>query len=226
MSWKDKRITPCGGDNVGIKQIVFNHKGTLLLVNCNDRKIRLYDATTMEALRSFVEPVKRNNWKTCRFSSNSDYVIAGSADKAEHHIYIWDRESGHMVKMIEGPKEGILDLQWHPFAPIVVSCAASSGVIFIWTTNYTERWSAYAPNFTELRENEVYQEREDEFDIMDSEEHVARKKAKQEAEEEADVDILTIPPIEGLSSEEEGDLISLPATPLPSSTAAPATATK
>ncbi len=102
--WKDVRVTSCGGENVGIKQIVFNHKGTLLLVNCNDRKIRLFDATTMQPLRSFVEPVKRNNWKTCRFSANSDYVIAGSADKAEHHIYIWDRESGHMVKMIEGPK--------------------------------------------------------------------------------------------------------------------------
>ncbi len=65
-----------------------------------------------------------------------------------------------------------MDLQWHPLAPIVVSCAASSGVIFIWTTNLTEHWSAYAPNFTELHQNEVYQEREDEFDIMDSEEHV------------------------------------------------------
>jgi hypothetical protein len=54
---------------------------------------------------------------------------------------------------------------------------------------------------------------------MDSEEHVARKKAKQEAQEEADVDILTVPPIEGLSSEEEGDLISLPAVP---ASAAPA----
>lgn len=117
------------------------------------------------------------------------------------------------MKTIEGPKEGILDLQWHPFSPVVVSCAASSGVIFIWTTNYTERWSAYAPNFTELTQNEVYLEREDEFDILDSEEHLARKKAKQEQDEEADVDVMTVAPIEGLTSEEDGDLIALPAVP-------------
>ena len=115
------------------------------------------------------------------------------------------------MKSIEGPKEGILDLQWHPLQPIICSCAASSGVIFIWSTNYTEHWSAYAPNFTELQQNEVYQEREDEFDVMDSEEFVARKKARQAEAEEADVDIETIEPIEGLSSEEEGDLIALPA---------------
>lgn len=130
--------------------------------------------------------------------------------KAEHHIYIWDREHGNLVKSIEGPKEGILDLQWHPLQPIICSCAASSGVIFIWSTNYTEHWSAYAPNFTELHENEVYQEREDEFDVLD-EEHLARKKARQAEAEEADVDIDTIEPIEGLTSEEEGDLICLPA---------------
>lgn len=104
-------------------------------------------------------------------------------------------------------------MQWHPLSPIVCSCAASSGVVFIWTTNYTEAWSSYAPNFTELRENEVYKEREDEFDEMDSEEHVAMKKQKQDEVEEAEVDILTVDPIEGLTSEEEGDLIALPAVP-------------
>lgn len=83
----------------------------------------------------------------------------------------------------------------------------------IWTTNYTEHWSAYAPNFTELHENEVYQEREDEFDVMDSEEYIARKRAKQEEEEEKDVDVLAIAPVEGLSSEEEGDLLGLAAAP-------------
>ena len=29
-----------------------------------------------------------------------------------------------------------------------------------------ELWSAYAPNFKELDENEEYEEREDEFDIV------------------------------------------------------------
>lgn len=73
-----------------------------MLANCNDRKIRLFDVETRECIRVFVDPVKRNMWKTCRFSGDSEYVIAGSAEKAEHHIYIWDRYHGNLVKTIEG----------------------------------------------------------------------------------------------------------------------------
>ena len=41
-----------------------------------------------------------------------------------------------------------------------------SGVIYLWAKDYTENWSAFAPDFKELEENEEYVEREDEFDIM------------------------------------------------------------
>jgi COMPASS component SWD1 len=43
---------------------------------------------------------------------------------------------------------------------------ASSGLIHIWKTTYSENWSAFAPGFEELEENVEYQEREDEFDVV------------------------------------------------------------
>ena len=43
---------------------------------------------------------------------------------------------------------------------------AMSGEIYIWAKDYTENWSAFAPDFKELEENEEYVEREDEFDII------------------------------------------------------------
>ena len=44
----------------------------------------------------------------------------------------------------------------------------SNGVVNIWSQSAVELWSAYAPNFKELDENEEYEEREDEFDIVSS----------------------------------------------------------
>ncbi len=57
----------------------------MLLVNCNDRKIRLFDATTLEQLRAYVDPVKRCNWKTCRFSANAAVVNKARAKTAVIH---------------------------------------------------------------------------------------------------------------------------------------------
>ena len=66
---------------------------------------------------------------------------------------------------MEGQKEGLADLAWHPTRPVVAS-VSMSGVIYLWAKDYTENWSAFAPDFKELEENEEYVEREDEFDIM------------------------------------------------------------
>ena len=73
--------------------------------------------------------------------------------------------------MLEGPKESLNDMTWHPARPLVVS-AASTGRLIVWAKQYQENYSAFAPNFKELEENEEYIEREDEFDLVDQEEVV------------------------------------------------------
>jgi COMPASS component SWD1 len=58
------------------------------------------------------------------------------------------------------------DVQWHPSQPLVIGAGLDSGTIYQWSTTITEGWSAFAPDFIELEENQWYEEREDEFDIV------------------------------------------------------------
>jgi len=102
-----------------------------------------------------------------------------------------------------------MDLMWHPVRPIVAS-VSTSGVVYIWATNYTENWSAFAPDFTELQENVDYIEREDEFDIIDEDENEVKKKQGEETE---DVDVVTVDKIAAYSSEEEDELWFIPTAP-------------
>ena len=120
--------------------------------------------------KEFQDGVNRLPWKAACFSGDAEWVVGAPASKGEHKICIWDR-SGQLVKILEGPKEGLTDLSWHPIRPLVVS-VSMSGAIYIWAKVYTENWSAFAPYFKELEENEEYVEREDEFDMMPNTEKV------------------------------------------------------
>ena len=88
---------------------------------------------------------------------DGDYICAGS--HRQHELYIWDKATGNLVKILTGSKgESLLDLMWHPVKPVILS--VSNGLVNIWSHAQTELWSAYAPNFKELDENEDYEERE------------------------------------------------------------------
>ena len=82
-------------------------------MNANDRIIRLFatkEDGPPEQLYKFQDLVNRIQWNQCCLSSDSDYVIGGSAHQAEHNIYIWDKIGGNLVKILEGPKEPLEDL--------------------------------------------------------------------------------------------------------------------
>jgi COMPASS component SWD1 len=197
------------GGGGAIKAIEFSRQGKYFLVNSTDRIIRLFDVESLAPIREFQDIVNKMQWKKCCFSVNGEYIIGGSAQKSSHNIYIWNSH-GHLVKCLEGPKEGIMDLEWHPLRPIIASCS-TRGTVYIWNTTYTENWSAFAPDFQELEENEEYIEREDEFDFVEDSEKDKRNK---DPEDEM-VDIISIEKIAYFSSDEEDDLFYLPTVPDP-----------
>lgn len=187
-----------------IRNIVFSRNGQYILTNSNDRTIRIYEnllplkdalkmlnelhekveeSDDLEKLKvvgakclllrhEFQDTINRVQWKSPCFSGDGEWVISGSASRGEHKIYIWNKD-GHLVKILEGPKEALMDVAWHPVNPIIVSVSVN-GMVYLWAKDYTENWSAFAPDFKELEENEEYVEREDEFDLMPEAEKVKK----------------------------------------------------
>ena len=172
-------------DEASVKQIVFSHDGKTFLVNSADRCLRLYVTEAPDqCVAEFRDSVNRQQWKSCAFSGNDRFLVGGSSQKAEHNIYVWSKEFSNLVCILEGPKEGVLDLAWHPTRPLIAS-VGTTGLVYLWTKQVAENWSAFAPDFVELEDNIYYDEREDEFDVQPDEDQVA----KQADDEEADVDV-------------------------------------
>ncbi|KAK4519026.1 Rho guanine nucleotide exchange factor [Mucor velutinosus] len=202
--------------NTTIKGIQWSRNGRDMLINANDRQIRYFrleESTGVPILHNkFQDLVNRIQWSQSCFSSDGEFVIGGSGHKAEHNIYIWDKNMGNLVKILEGPKEPLDDLAWHPVRPIIAS-VSSFGNIYIWTAKHEENWSAFAPDFIELEENVEYEEKEDEFDVVPDDEKTKQK----QVDEDIALDVTTCDSIQAFidsDDEEDGDevfyLSSLP----------------
>ena len=126
---------------------------------------------------------------------DGDYICAGS--HRQHELYIWDKATGNLVKILTGSKgESLLDLTWHPVKLVILSVSNAQ----------TEPWSAYAPNFKELDENEDYEERESEFDIEDEDKSIQEEEEGRDGgNEEVLVDVTDSLVIPAFCSSEEDE---------------------
>ncbi|KAF8305481.1 COMPASS complex protein [Clavulina sp. PMI_390] len=177
--------------NASIRYLEFDSSGKHLAMASNDRTVRTFevqsrgDGVVVEAIHKLQDNVAKMPWNGVTWSKNGDRIVGGAASKASHVIYIWDRETGRLEKILDGPREPLLDIDWHPHKSAIAT-VSEGGLINIWSVVTQEKWGAFAAGFEELEENIVYEEREDEFDIED-EELVRRRKAQ---EEDQDVDIM------------------------------------
>lgn len=178
--------------------IRLSSSGRDLLVNASDTIIRTIklpdlsdpnlqsDSIRLDVEHKFQDVVNRLSWNHVAFSSNADYVMASTL--MNHDIYIWERVHGSLVKILEGPKEELGAVEWHPTRAFVAATGVESGRVYLWSINTPQRWSALAPDFVEVEENVEYIEKEDEFDIHDTAE-LTKRRLDQEDEE---VDVLTV----------------------------------
>ncbi|WVF68011.1 hypothetical protein IAT40_002773 [Kwoniella sp. CBS 6097] len=203
--------------NAAIRQLRFDASGHHIILSASDRALRLLSvdpiSNTLTPLHRFQDLVNRSPWHAIGFSGDGEYVMGGAGHKMAHNVFVWDRESTVLIKVLEGPKEPLVDCDWHPTRPVIAS-VATSGDVHIWQTSSPDNWAAFAPGFEELEENIEYDEREDEFDIED-ETDLARRK---DLEEDLEIDVLTIEtdayprppnPLSGISVDHSINVVNL-----------------
>ncbi|CRG89298.1 Set1 complex component swd1 [Talaromyces islandicus] len=196
--------------------------GRDLLVNSADRVIRTVIMSDLSQLgigldpsnikleveHKFQDVVNKLSWNYVSFSSTGEFVMASTYMNSD--VYIWERSHGSLVKILEGPREEMGVVEWHPSRPMILSCGLESGSIYMWSIVTPQKWSALAPDFAEVEENVLYVEREDEYDIHPAEE-IHQRRLDQEDETP---DVLSIDRIEGavdlLDAEAETDAFRMP----------------
>lgn len=116
-----------------VKQIAFDKTGRYMVVNSSDRAVRVLAVTTppppsasdpaevadprlvpkyqatIQPLHRFQDTIGRTPWNNVGFSGDGEYVMGGAGTKTSHHIYIWDRSTGVLIKVLEGPKDALDD---------------------------------------------------------------------------------------------------------------------
>jgi COMPASS component SWD1 len=186
--------------NSAIWSLRLSNSGRDMVLNSSDSVIRTIhlpdldiaeldtDKFSMEVEHKFQDLVNKTSWNHVTFSSSGDYVAATKSMASD--IYVWERSLGSLVKILEGPKEELKVVEWHPSRPFVAACGMETGRIYLWSIIAPQKWSALAPDFVEVEENVEYIEKEDEFDIHPLEE-IHRRRLDLEDDEE--IDVITIP---------------------------------
>lgn len=182
-----------------IKHLVLSASGRSLVLNSSDRVVRVVrlpdlDRTPaaewdpdFEVEHKFQDVVNRLQWNAIATSTSGEYVLATTYESS-HDIYMWETSMGSLVKIYEGPKEELFDIEFHPSKPAIAATGLDTGAVYLWMTTIPQKWSALAPDFDELEENIDYIEREDEFDLVDGDEQLKRE----QDEEDGDVDVVTV----------------------------------
>ena len=93
-----------------------------MVISSTDRAIRTFQVSpltgVLNPIHRFQDLVNRTPWHAVGFSGDSEYVMGGAGHKMAHNVFVWDRDSGVLVKVLEGPKEPLIHCDVSPNSPL------------------------------------------------------------------------------------------------------------
>ena len=157
----------------------------------------------------FQDNISKAPWASCDFSGDGEYVVGGSNSYPQpgdnYKLFLWSCVTGELVDQLTGPVSSLYSVSCHPTRPFI-AVGTSDDLIDVWGSQID--WVAFAPDFQALQQNEFYEEREDEFDIVDDDEVVEGDDglaSNQISLEDDDVDITAIGRIPVFDSDSEDE---------------------
>ncbi|KAL0387680.1 UNVERIFIED_CONTAM: protein RBL [Sesamum radiatum] len=160
---------------------------------CSDGSCVIWDFETRGIAKEFRDKDSVAAITSVCWSKNGHRILVAAADKS---LTLW------MWSQI-----------WHGTLFILLFSVSLTGLVYIWAKDYTENWSAFAPDFKELEENEEYVEREDEFDLVPE----AEKVKDSDINEDEEIDIVAVEKDSAFSDSDmsQDEIRFLPADPSP-----------
>ena len=209
-------------------QIIVSGNGRHLLINSADCSLRLYEIDELsKALDGpsssqskegdeitprfvFQDNISKAPWASCDFSGDGEYVVGGCNSYPQpgdnYKLFLWNCVTGQLADQLTGPVSSLYSVSCHPTRPFI-AVGTSDGIVDVWGARLD--WVAFAPDFQALQQNEVYEEREDEFDIVvDGEEGTGnggKMDSVQPTVEDDNIDITTISKVPAFDSDSEDE---------------------
>jgi WD40 repeat protein len=186
--------------------ILVSRNGKLLLLNCADGILRLYNTQSFGQRKLNIKPktfqdiVSKEPFVCCDFSGDGEFVVGGcnGVRDDKYELYLWNTETGALMDRLSGAPVSLYSVSWHPTRSFL-AVATSDGLVDVWGPRMD--WTAFAPDFQALPMNVEYVEDEDEFDIVEGEE-----KGLSDGEEAiSDVDVVKVESVPVFASDSESE---------------------
>ncbi|KAJ1760868.1 hypothetical protein LPJ77_001707 [Coemansia sp. RSA 2523] len=104
--------------------------GTRILTNSYDGTLKLVSTDTLDVITVMSAPGYRpsRNWARASLSPDERYAMAGSIDG---RLFVWDVNSGDLVRTLDIHKSAVCDALWHPTGMRVYSAEKSRYILIL-----------------------------------------------------------------------------------------------